>query len=136
VTIRRFGVVGISLVVVGIGGIALALSSAVPAAVAWLAWGVGGLGMGMAYSMPSLVVLGDAPPDEVGAMTASLQLTDTLGMALGTGVGGSIVAFGAASGWARSTSIGLVDALMAAVGVMAVVAARRLPHRRAADPLS
>ena len=136
VTIRRFGVVGISLVVVGIAGIALALSSAVPAAVAWLAWGVGGLGMGMAYSMPSLVVLGDAPPDEVGAMTASLQLTDTLGMALGTGVGGSIVAFGAASGWARSTSIGLVDALMVAVGLVAVVAARRLPRRHAADAVS
>jgi MFS family permease len=136
VTIRRFGVLGISLVVVGIAGIAVALSSAVPAAVAWAAWGVGGLGMGMAYSMPSLVVLGDAPPDEVGAITASLQLTDTLGMALGTGVGGSIVAFGAASGWARSTSIGLVDALMVAVGIVAVVAARRLPRRHAADAVS
>ena len=51
-----------------------------------------GLGMGLAYSPLSLIVLREAPPETQGAATSALSLSDTLGTALGTGVSGAIIA--------------------------------------------
>src|SRR5205807_2671741 len=104
----------------------------VPVFVAIPAWAVAGLGMGLAYSMPSLVVLADAAPTAVGEASAALVLTDVLGVALGTGVGGALVAMAAHSGWARSTGIAMVDVAAAAVGLAALAITHRLPGRRAA----
>ena len=49
------------------------------------AFGVAGLGMGLAYSPLALIVLREAPPETQGAATSALSLTDSLGTALGTG---------------------------------------------------
>ncbi len=48
--------------------------------------------MGMAYAPLSLTVLKEAAPGEEGSATSALQLLDVLGTALGTGVGGAIIA--------------------------------------------
>jgi MFS family permease len=79
-------------------------------------WGVAGFGMGLSYSTPSLVVLREAPLAEQGAATAGLQLSDVLGGALGTGIGGALIAFGS-----RAGSPGW-EGLAATFGVAAVVA--------------
>ena len=63
---------------------------------AWTAvpvWAVAGLGMGLGYAPLSVSALGAAPPAREGEATASLQLCDTLGVSLGTGLGGALVAF-------------------------------------------
>src|SRR5205823_5973224 len=83
-----------------VGGEAAVLMGSVPVVLAIPAWAVAGAGMGLAYSMPSLVVLADADPAAVGAATAALVLTDVLGVALGTGIGGALIALAAHSGWA------------------------------------
>ena len=49
---------------------------------------VAGFGMGLAYSAHSQLALRSVPEGEVGSATASLQLTDNLGIALGTGAVG------------------------------------------------
>jgi hypothetical protein len=64
----------------------------------------------------------------VGATTASVELTDGLGTALGTGIGGAIVAAAATSGWSRTSALGVVFAVMSVVGVAGVVGARRFPR--------
>ena len=56
------------------------------------AFGVAGLGMGLAYSPLALIVLREAPAESQGAATSALSLTDSLGTALGTGITGAIVA--------------------------------------------
>ena len=56
------------------------------------AFGVAGLGMGLAYSPLALIVLREAAPENQGAATSSLSLTDSLGTALGTGLTGAMVA--------------------------------------------
>ena len=61
---------------------------------------VAGFGMGLAYSAHAQLALRSVPEREVGSATASLQLTDNLGIALGTGAVGAIVTFGDESGWA------------------------------------
>jgi hypothetical protein len=70
-----------------------------------------------------------AEPGHEGAASASLQLSDQLGFALGTGVAGAAVALGEVSGWAESTSLLLGAAITGAVAVLGLVLARRLPPR-------
>ena len=130
--IRSLSIGGLSLVAAGLVGIITVLSPSVPVPFAAAAWAVAGLGMGLCYSMPSIVVLADAPEAEVGAASASLQLSDVLGVALGSGVGGAILAFGTSAGWTRRTSILIIDVLMVGVALVGLFVARRLPGRPAA----
>src|SRR5262249_32853480 len=53
------------------------------------AWTVAGLGMGLAYAPISLMMLRKAPPGQEGRSSASLNLADGLGTAIGIGVGGA-----------------------------------------------
>jgi MFS family permease len=123
---------GLLIVVVGIAVMGVSLLDSVPVAIAVVAWGIGGLGIGLAYAPITVTVLGLAPAAEQGRASAQLQLSDTLGTALGAGLGGVLVAVGAAEGWEQSTALAGVFILTAAVGLVAVVLTRRLPDRRLA----
>ncbi len=91
--------VGFVTIVAGTAAFAAAVFAQVPAAVGILGWAIAGLGMGVAYAPLSLTVLGEAAPGQEGAATSALQLSDVLGIALGTGVGGALVAFGEDANW-------------------------------------
>ncbi|MHB8504182.1 MAG: MFS transporter [Acidimicrobiales bacterium] len=127
---RRLIRLGEALVVLAIGAMVAVLLPGVPPPVAIPAWGLAGLGMGIAYAPLSLATLDRAGPGEEGAATSSLQLCDVLGTALGTGVAGALVAasvhglhLGAPTGVALAFAVG------AAVGLVAIVAGSRLPER-------
>jgi MFS family permease len=124
---KSFVRVGLLVIACGIGLMILVAQDTVPAATAALAWGVAGLGMGLSYAPLSLVVLAEAPEGAEGTASAALQLCDTLGVALGTGVAGAIVAAGATLEWTLGTALTVAFALCAAVAVLAAVAAMRLP---------
>jgi len=126
---RKLVMIGLLVVAVGLAGIASILIPATPAIVAIVAWGVGGLGMGLAYSTLSLVVLETAPKDQVGSASASMELSSVLGTALGTGLGGVIIAFAAGSGRSPSWGIAVIDLLVIAVIGFAILTAIRLPGR-------
>jgi MFS family permease len=126
---RAFVRVGTVTIACGIGGMIMVAHTAVPLAVAVLAWGVAGLGMGLAYAPISLVVLSSAAPGTEGTATASLQLCETLGVALGTGASGAIVAAGAALGWARDEALTLAFVTGIAFALAAAIGAGRLPTR-------
>ncbi len=117
----QFVGVGLALVALGIGGVAATVLPAVPVFVALLAWAVAGLGMGLAYTTLSLVVLDEAPAGEQGASTAALQLSTMLGTALGTGVGGVAVAALAPAAGIQAHAVG-----MAALALLGVALAPRL----------
>jgi len=112
----RFLRAGFVVLFIGIVGFLAVLLPWVPPAAGIVIWGVAGFGMGLSYSTPSLVVLREAPLPEQGAATAGLQLSDVLGGALGTGIGGALIAFGS-----RAGSPGW-EGLAATFGVAAVVA--------------
>jgi MFS family permease len=97
-----------------------------------VAWAIAGLGIGLAYAPITLTVLGLAPTEEQGRASAQLQLSDTLGTALGAGFGGVLVAVGVAAGWAQATGLAWVFILTGAVGLVGVVLTRGLPDRRLA----
>ena len=120
---------GLFIIALGIAGIAIILIPAIPAQIAIAAWGVGGLGMGLAYSTISLVVLETAPKDQVGSASASMELSSVLGTALGTGLGGVIIAFTAGTGRSQSWGIAVIDILVIAFIGLACLAAIRLPGK-------
>lgn len=131
---RRTIRAGLGFVTVGVAATALVLLPAIPAALAPLAWAVAGFGMGLSSPTASLVVLEEAPPGRVGRSTAALQLTDTLGFALGAGIGGAAVALGVAEGWDRAMGIGMAHVVAVIAGLGGLVAAQDLRGRNAVVP--
>jgi MFS family permease len=127
---RAMVAAGLLLLVCGIAGTATVLSERVCVVVAALAWGGAGLGMGIAYSTTALVVLEMAPPGREGAASASMQLANVLGVALGTGFGGAIVALGTTAGRPSSLAIGAVDVVAIAMAMLALAATRGLPAKQ------
>jgi len=69
----------------------------------WLAgpaWGISGLGMGLATACTSVLVLRLSPPADRGFNSAALQLSDLFGQSVTIALGGVLVALlGPAAGW-------------------------------------
>jgi MFS family permease len=118
---------GLALVALGIGLLMLTLSDAVPVWLGVVAWAVGGLGIGVAYSPLSVTALAEAEPGQEGAATAALQLSDVLGVALGTGVGGVIIGAGHRAGWTPRPALLIVFSVALAVSLVGAALANRLP---------
>ncbi len=105
----------------------------VPLIVAVVTWSVAGLGMGLSYSTPAIIVLRDAPAELQGASTAGLQLSDVLGTSLGTGLGGALIAGAARSGSEGWVGLALTFAVSIAVAVVGLTLTPRV-RRRGAVP--
>ncbi len=123
---RRLVVAGFLLVAAGIGGMQGALGR-LPVPLAIAVWSLAGLGMGLAYSPLSVTVLGTAEPSELGAASASLQLSDILGVSLGTGLGGALLTLGQSRGLPTSATLRLAFMTTLMMALLGAVAARRLP---------
>jgi MFS family permease len=124
---RRLVVLGHAVILGGVACTALVLWPAVPVAVGFAGWAVGGLGIGLAYAPISVTVLREAPAGREGAVTSALQLTDQLGVSLGTGLGGVAVALGDTAGWRPAAGIGVAWTMAAVVAVVGIGVGRRLP---------
>jgi MFS family permease len=122
---RRLVRTGLVVILAGIAGMALVLQPGVPVAEGLAAWTVAGLGMGLAYAPLSLMMLQKAPPGQEGQASASLNLADVLGTAIGIGVGGAAVAATADSDLRLGITVAF--AVAAAVALVALALTRRLP---------
>ncbi len=129
---RRLIRTGLGIVMIGIAGMAAALQPAIPAWSAVAAWTVAGLGMGLAYAPISLMMLRKAPPGQEGRVSASLNLADVLGTALGIGAGGAAVAASAGSDLRLGVTVAF--AITALAGVTLLVVTRRLQAGTGAAP--
>ena len=91
VTLRRDQLIrrGAGLVALGVAAVSLGLWEALPPYVAAAGWAVGGLGMGLALSSTSVVVLDLSPVAEQGFNSAALQVSDALGAIVMVGGGRS-----------------------------------------------
>jgi MFS family permease len=124
---RGLELAGLVLLAIGIVGVTAALLPSLPALLAAIAWGVAGLGMGLAFSTNSLVVLEAAQPGQEGSAAAALQLANVLGVAIGAGIGGAII--GNTGTTVALSSIIIQNVLMIGVLVLTALAASRLPNR-------
>jgi MFS family permease len=112
---RRFGVtaraqvvrIGLTLMIVGIAGTAGTLVHAFPIALAIACWGFAGLGMGISYNTNSVLAIQAVTEHSAATISSSMQLTDSLGQVLGTGMGGIVLTIARWAKWGTSTGIGL-----------------------------
>ncbi len=128
----RFLAAGFAILIVAVAAFLLVLVPEIPAEASVVIWGVAGIGMGLAYSTPSLIVLREASVEEQGAATAALQLSDVLGASLGTGVGGALIAFGVRAGSSPWEAIAVTFGISTSVAVVGLLLTRRLGARIAA----
>jgi MFS family permease len=117
---------GLLVVAVGAALTAAVTVGEVPTAVTYLGWAVAGIGMGTAYSPLSFSALQLADPGEEGAATSALQLWDQLGVALGTGLAGALIAWGAAQERSLDSVLRWVFLGAAVVALAGAVAAGRI----------
>ncbi|HEX5287620.1 MAG TPA: MFS transporter [Streptosporangiaceae bacterium] len=129
---RRLVRTGLGIVLVGQAGMALILLPSVPVVTGLVAWTVAGVGMGLAYAPISLLMLAQAPRGREGWASASLNLMDVLGTAIGTGIGGAAVADVVRTGRPVADGVAIAFGCAAAVAVAGLAITRRLPGRLAA----
>ena len=84
--------------------------------------------MGFAYSAHAQLTFRSVAERDVGSATSSLQLCDNLGIALGTGVVGAVVAFGDDVGWAPGAAVAIAWVVPIAVAVTGALLSHRLPR--------
>ncbi|MCC6313540.1 MAG: MFS transporter [Thermomicrobiales bacterium] len=127
---RRLVQGGLVLTTIGAAGVTVIANPQWPAIIGQASWGLGGLGIGLAFSTASLIVLETAPPGQEGNASAALQLVNVLGAALGAGIGGAFVA--SLGGVTGSLQVALTahDLTMVGVLLLAIVIAGRLPMRQ------
>ena len=129
---RRLVRLGEGLVFAGLVLMGVTLLPSVPPALGVLAWAIGGFGIGQAYAPLSVTTLDRAAPGQEGRGTSGLKLFDVLGQAVGTGVGGAIVA-GSAGGLGHRAGVALAFGFALVVSVISLLAGARLPTRLTAD---
>jgi MFS family permease len=125
---RALDRIGFAALAGGIG-VMLGVALGLPVGLAVLAWAIAGFGIGIAYAPQAVTVLASAKPGEEGKASAAIQLSDAVGIALGTGVAGGIISLGDARGWPVDASVTWVFVLALAGAVGGFLATARMPKR-------
>ena len=123
-------VVGMAIIGLGTAGMLLALSPVVPGWFGLVSWGVAGFGMGLAFSPLAHVAMELAEVGQEGKATTALQLSDTLGAALGIGVAGVLVSSVGALADSETTGLVLTFGLATAIALLGAVLGTRVPRGR------
>jgi MFS family permease len=125
--------IGLAVLLCGIALGALGvLATGVPTAVAVVGWAIAGFGIGIGYPSVGALVLSQARGGEEGGVSASLQLSETIGVAVFTGVGGALIAVGIERGWDAVTALLLVFVGGAATALAGLAVATRVAPGRSA----
>ncbi|MCX9190137.1 MFS transporter [Carbonactinospora thermoautotrophica] len=81
---------GFLLVALGLAGLIVAVFSPLPFVVAAASWVVAGFGMGIALPSVNVLALGASPPEQQGANSAALQVSDAFFSVVFTALNGSL----------------------------------------------
>jgi MFS family permease len=131
---RRFGItaraqvvrIGLTLMALGTAGTVGTLVHDFPVAIAIVCWGLAGLGMGMAYNTNSVLAIQAETEHSAATVSSSMQLTDSLGQVLGTGLGGVVLAVASWASWGTSVGIGIAFGQTIAICLAGILLAPRM----------
>ncbi len=125
-TARAVATAGALLMLLGVGGVVLGVVGA-PQAITYLAWGVGGFGMGVTYPTIALLATELATPGSEVVTLAQYQLAEILGSAVGPGLVGGALSLSLTAGLSLRDGllIGFLATCVILVGLTG--ATRRLP---------
>jgi hypothetical protein len=133
---NRAALVALGLVLMAIGGVGMALVAlrTVPGAVAFAIWPFAGFGAGFAITSASVVMLECTTDADRGSDSAALQLADSSVSAISAAFAGALIALAVHGRISYGTGFAVVYLSMAALSVLAVSRAPRLPtNRQSAD---
>jgi MFS family permease len=112
---RRAGmlvILGDILLLAGLGAVTVVLFGG-PLALVYVGWSIAGFGMGIAFPTVPLAVMAEAEEGREAAELSPTLLMDTLGIAVGAGLGGAAIAFAASN--AAALRAGIAGAFAVAV---------------------
>jgi MFS family permease len=119
--------VGLVILLAGVVVIAGSiLWTAIPPLAAIAGWAAGGVGMGIAFNASTSETLRLASADSYGAVSAALQLAQTLATALLSGIGGALILLATTYGHTTSFALMLTFLLTAAIAAAGAVMATRI----------
>jgi MFS family permease len=118
--------IGLTLIVVGILLTAGVFLSGLTVFMSFATWAFAGLGMGISFSTLMLTVLDDAPEGSEGATISAGQLANTLGVSIGVGIAGSIVAATSIDEIATERGFAILAVGSAVVLLLGIVLAARV----------
>lgn len=121
---------GFGFVAVAAAATAVVVQPAVPGWLMYVAWGIAGIGAGLAMSSIGVLLLRFTTDADRGTDSASLQLADAVSSAVTAGFGGVLVATAARGALRYTTAFTVLDLAMAGVAVAGIlVAGRSAPAR-------
>ncbi len=128
--LSRLMQLGTAFIFLGEAAVFATLWTVVPVPVAFVGWAFVGLGMGVAFPVPSLATMQQSQAGEEGRQLSSVLLMDMVGVASGAGLGGGAVALAAATHTSLAVGIGASYAMgLGALALLMITAARLVPRR-------
>jgi MFS family permease len=117
---------GFAVLALGIGLTSIVLSASVPLPLVFMAWMVGGLGMGMLFNPTTVGAMSYADDGNEGERSGQVQLCDALGFSLMGGIGGATVAVSDRTDVSLTAALATNFALAGMLAVVGVFVARRI----------
>ncbi len=124
---RRVHLLRGGFALVGLAALAVGVAQQ-PTAPGWLiypAWAMAGIGMGLAMTSTSVLLLRWTNDAQRGGDSAALQLSDATGAALTTAFGGVLVGAAASGALGFTSAFWLLSATMAVIALLGTIAAGR-----------
>ncbi len=133
---RRAITVGFGIQIVGIAATSIVLSDQIALWMVFVAWMVGGLGMGLLYNPSTVAGMSYATEGREGLVSGQMGLADAIGFSLMGGVGGAAVAVADRTSWPLSSALGANFALAGGLALLGMLAARGVCSAQAAAATS
>ena len=118
--------VGFLVMLLGIVLVVPVLWSWWPLPAVFVAWAIGGLGMGLLYNPATVAAMSYATDGREGEVSSQVTLADAVGFSLMGGIGGATVAIADRTSWSLAGALGTNLALAAVLAAVGVFAARRV----------
>ncbi len=113
---------GFIVMLIGIGLVSPVLSAHTPLVATFIAWAMGGIGMGLLFNPTTVSAMSHATDGAEGLVSSQVAMADSVGFALMGGVGGATVALADRTSFTLTGALGVnfaMAALLACVGIIA-----------------
>ena len=122
----RAVMLGFALLLVGIVLVSPVLHEGWPLWATFIAWAVGGLGMGLLFNPTTVAAMSFADPGSEGKIGGQVSLADAVGFSLMGGLGGAMVALADRTSLSLATALGINFALAAVLACVGMLASRNV----------
>ena len=92
----------------------------------FIAWAIGGLGMGLLYNPATVAAMSYAVDGREGAVSSQVTLADAVGFSLMGGIGGATVAIADRTSWSLSNALATNFAMAIGLALLGALASRRI----------